>query len=135
MKDLERRFYDVELVTREEEEMGVVIGRPIVYGQVANIGLFDEIIMPGALDGADLTDVRLCLNHDTSYVYARSRRNNPNSTMRLTPDMSGLMIEADQLPVHFLASHPSYGRKEAVMMSNQKSLNFSGQLSPWVIHR
>ena len=95
MKDLERRFYDVELETREEEEMGVVIGRPIVYGQVANIGLFDEIIMPGALDGADLTDVRLCLNHDTSYVYARSRRNNPNSTMRLTPDMSGLMIEAD----------------------------------------
>lgn len=93
--ELERRFYDVELETREEEEMGVVVGRPIVYGQVANIGLFDEIIMPGALDGADLTDVRLCLNHDTSYVYARSRRNNPNSTMRLTPDMSGLMIEAD----------------------------------------
>ena len=95
MSKLESRFYDVELETREEEEMGVVIGRPIVYGQVANIGLFDEIIMPGALDGADLTDVRLCLNHDTSYVYARSRRNNPNSTMRLTPDQGGLMIEAD----------------------------------------
>ena len=95
MNELERRFYDVELETREEQDMGVVIGRPIVYGQVANIGMFDEVIMPGALDGADLTDVRLCLNHDTSYVYARSRRNNPNSTMRLTPDQSGLMIEAD----------------------------------------
>lgn len=95
VNELERRFYDVELETREEQDMGVVIGRPIVYGQVANIGMFDEVIMPGALDGADLTDVRLCLNHDTSYVYARSRRNNPNSTMRLTPDQSGLMIEAD----------------------------------------
>lgn len=93
--ELERRFYEVELETREEEDIGVVIGRPIVYGQRANIGLFDEIIMPGALDGADLMDVRLCLNHDTSYVYARSRRNNPNSTMRLIPDQEGLKIEAD----------------------------------------
>ena len=94
-KDLEQRFFDCSLETREEGEFGVVDGRPIVYNQTADIGLFDETILPGALDNADLTDVRLCLNHDTSYVYARSRRNNPNSTMRLSPDNNGMTIEAN----------------------------------------
>lgn len=94
-KDLEQRFFDCSLETREEGEFGVVDGRPIVYNQTADIGPFDETILPGALDNADLTDVRLCLNHDTSYVYARSRRNNPNSTMRLSPDAEGMRIEAN----------------------------------------
>lgn len=74
--------------------MGIIEGRPIVYNSRTNIGAFDEVIEQGALDGADLTDVRLCLNHDTSYVYARSRRNNPNSTMQLIPNEFGLDISA-----------------------------------------
>lgn len=84
----------VNLETREDGETGIIRGTPIVYNNVAHIGYFDEVIEPGALDEADLTDVRLCLNHDTSFVYARSRRNNPNSTMRLMPNTSGLDIEA-----------------------------------------
>lgn len=95
MNDFETRFYDTNLEKREDGKQGTVYGRPIVFNSVADIGLFDEVIMPGALDETDLTDVRLCLNHDTSYVYARSRRNNPNSTMRLMPDASGMTIEAD----------------------------------------
>ena len=95
MNDFETRFYDANLEKREDGKQGTVYGRPIVFNSVADIGLFDEVIMPGALDETDLTDVRLCLNHDTSYVYARSRRNNPNSTMRLMPDASGMTIEAD----------------------------------------
>ncbi len=95
MSDFETRFYDANLEKREDGKQGTVYGRPIVFNSVADIGLFDEVIMPGALDETDLTDVRLCLNHDTSYVYARSRRNNPNSTMRLMPDASGMTIEAD----------------------------------------
>ena len=95
MNDFETRFYDANLEKREDGKQGTVYGRPIVFNSVADIGFFDEVIMPGALDQTDLTDVRLCLNHDTSYVYARSRRNNPNSTMRLMPDASGMTIEAD----------------------------------------
>lgn len=95
MSDFETRFYDAKLEKRDDGKQGTVYGRPIVFNSVADIGLFDEVIMPGALDETDLTDVRLCLNHDTSYVYARSRRNNPNSTMRLMPDASGMTIEAD----------------------------------------
>lgn len=94
-KKIETRFYDVNLETRAEGEIGLVKGRPIVFGSRTDLGWFDEIIDPGALDKTDLTDVRFCLNHDTSYVYARSRRNNPNSTMRLFPGMEGLDIEAD----------------------------------------
>lgn len=90
-----KRCYDVKLETRENNGVGIIEGQPIVFGSRTNLGYFDEIIEYGALDGADLSDVRLCLNHDTSYVYARSRRNNPNSTMRLNVVETGLRIEAD----------------------------------------
>ncbi len=91
MKDLEQRAYQFEW---RAEESGVIVGRPVVYDSMTDIGYFDEIIERGALDETDLTDVRLCLNHDTSYVYARSRRNNPTSTMQLRVDQEGLMMEA-----------------------------------------
>lgn len=94
-KNLETRTFSAELEAREEGRNGIIIGRPIVYNSRTDLGYFDEVIEPGALDGADLSDVRLCLNHDTDYVYARSRRNNPNSTMRLSVDMNGMQIEAD----------------------------------------
>ena len=93
-KEMQRRFFDVSLEAREDGEQGIISGKPIVYNRVADLGYFDEVILPGALDNADLTDVRLCLNHDTSYVYARSRRNNPNSTMQLKTASDGLDIEA-----------------------------------------
>ena len=93
-KELETRFYSVELQTRAEGDDGIILGRPIVYSSRTDLGPFFEEIAENALDGTDLDDVRLCLNHDTDYVYARSRRNNANSTMRLMPNESGLDIEA-----------------------------------------
>lgn len=93
-EDFERRAYSATFETREDNGNGIITGRPIVYDSRTNLGWFDEVIDVGALDGADLTDVRLCLNHDTSYVYARSRRNNQNSTMRLNVTQHGLEIEA-----------------------------------------
>lgn len=93
--ELMQRCFDVKLEAREKNGVGTIEGQPIVFGSRTNLGFFDEIIEYGALDGTDLSDVRLCLNHDTSYVYARSRRNNPNSTMRLNVVNTGLRIEAD----------------------------------------
>ena len=83
-KTLETRYYSADYETRAEGDEGIIIGRPIVYSSWTDLGWFDEIIEPNALDGADMSDVRLCLNHDTSYVYARSRRGNLNNTMSLT---------------------------------------------------
>ena len=93
-KELETRFYIADLETREENGVGIVEGRPIVFDSVADLGPFSEMISRGALDNTDLRDVRLCLNHDTSYVYARSRNNNVNSTMRIMPDELGLRFTA-----------------------------------------
>lgn len=93
---LEQRSYSFDIraesVRAESTERGnIITGRPIVYNSRTNIGLFDEIIDSGALDGADLTDVRFLVNHDLSKIpLARSRRNNGNSTMQLTPDSTGL---------------------------------------------
>lgn len=91
MNPLEQRSYNFEV--RAEENDSIITGRPIVYNSRTNLGLFDEIIEPGALSFADLTDVRFLVNHDTSKIpLARSRRNNGNSTMKLTVDDAGMSI-------------------------------------------
>jgi len=78
----------------EENNIGVIKGRPIVFNSETDMGWYRETIDTHALDNADLRDVRLCLNHDTSFVYARSRNNNENSTMRIGVDEEGLFFEA-----------------------------------------
>lgn len=88
------RGYDWNYETREEDGKGIIEGHPVVFDQRTNIGWFDEVIEAGALDKTDLRDVRLCLNHDTSVVYARSRSNNPESTMRIWVEEDGLHFQA-----------------------------------------
>lgn len=93
-KELERRSYNFDVSAETRDDTDVITGRPIVYNSRTNIGLYDEIIEPGALDAADLTDVRFLVNHDVSKIpLARSRRNNGNSTMHLVPDQDGMSIE------------------------------------------
>ena len=92
--ELIRRGYVAE-VRAAGEGAGIIQGRPIVFGSQTDIcGLFGEVIDPGALDEADLTDVRFCKNHDTSNVYARFKRGRENNTMNLMPVLEGLDIEA-----------------------------------------
>ena len=100
-KALEKRSYNFDISTETREDgTRELTGRPIVYNSRTNIGPFDEIIDSGALDGADLTDVRFLINHDLSRIpLARSRRNNGNSTMQLTPDAEGLSIDWVRLDV------------------------------------
>lgn len=92
-KELERRNYNFEVRAEETEQGSIITGRPIVYNSRTDLGYFDEVIELGALDGADLTDVRFLVNHDTSKIpLARSRRNNGNSTMQLSIDEFGMSI-------------------------------------------
>lgn len=91
---LERRAYSFDINAEENEKGRRITGRPIVYSNRTNLGLFDEIIEPGALNEADLRDVRFLVNHDTRKIpLARSRRNNGNSTMKLSPNDNGLDID------------------------------------------
>jgi HK97 family phage prohead protease len=93
-KPLEQRSYNFEVRAEDTEHGSIITGRPIVYNSRTNIGPFDEIIDSGALDSTDLTDVRFLVNHNTSMIpLARSRRNNGNSTMKLTPDSYGLNMD------------------------------------------
>lgn len=96
-----RRNYNFEI--RAEQKAGednkgkyTLYGLPIVYNSRTDIGWFDEIIEAGALDKADLKDVRFLVNHDLSKIpLARSRKNNANSTMRLKVTDKGLEVEID----------------------------------------
>ena len=94
IKELERRSYDFEVRAEENEQGNIITGRPIVYESKTDIdGWFAEIIERGALDKADLKDVRFLVNHDISKIpLARSRRNNGNSTMQLSVDDFGMSI-------------------------------------------
>lgn len=92
---LERRSVICEVRADDADLLdGVLIGRPVVYSSPTDIcGEFEETIEPGALDGANLTDVRFLVNHDTSMIpLARSRNNNENSTMQLIVDEKGLSV-------------------------------------------
>lgn len=93
-KPLEQRSYSFEVRAESGAKGNIITGRPIVYESKTDLGWFDEVIERGALDGADLTDVRFLINHDISKIpLARSRRNNGNSTMQLSPDYEGMAIE------------------------------------------
>lgn len=73
----------------------ILSGRPILYDTPTSIndvgGSYTEIIQRGALDGADLSDVRLLYNHDLGKVpLARSPK-----TMQLGTDERGLTFTAE----------------------------------------
>ena len=95
--EFEKRFYTFEASAEKRDDgTGKLVGHPIVYNSPTDIGgMFREVVMPGALDNADLKDVPLLVNHNDNMIpVARSRRNNGNSTMRLIPDANGLGFEA-----------------------------------------
>lgn len=91
------RAYNFEIRAENNEKNGDhVTGRPIVYNSKTDLGYFDEIIEAGALDKANLKDVRFLVNHNTDMIpLARSRNNNENSTMQLEVDKSGMGIRVN----------------------------------------
>lgn len=96
----ENRSFNFEVKAEENEKGHILTGRPIVYDSRTDLGWYDEVIERGALDGADLTDVRFLVNHDTRRIpLARSRRNNGNSTMKMSVDIYGLNLDFVNLDV------------------------------------
>lgn len=94
--ELISRSYSFEVRAEDNDSGHIILGRPIVYDAKTDLGWFDEIIERGALDGADLKDVRFLVNHDIKKIpLARSRNNNKNSTMRLMIVDEGLDIEVN----------------------------------------
>lgn len=93
----EIRAFNFEVRADQNEEHGHFLsGQPIVFDARTDLGWCDEIIAPGALDDADLKDVRFLINHNTDMIpLARSRNNNENSTMQMSVDEAGMNIRVD----------------------------------------
>ena len=93
----EMRSFDFEVRAEENEEHGSTLtGRPIVYNATTDLGFFFERIDQGALDNADLRDVKFLVNHDTGMIpLARSRRNNDNRTLQMIIGSAGMDIRVD----------------------------------------
>ena len=80
--------------TADGEKALILSGRPVVYDTPTLIkdisGSYIEIVERGALDNADLSDVRLLVGHDASKIpLARTPK-----TMSLQVDEGGLQIKA-----------------------------------------
>ncbi len=120
--ELERRSYAFDVSAETKDETDIITGRPIVYNSRTDLGWFDEVIEAGALDNADLTDVRFLVNHDVSKIpLARSRRNNGNSTMKLSPDQNGMTIE---VKLDIENNSEARALKSAVMRGDISGMSF-----------
>ena len=97
METMEIRNLEFEVRAEENEEHGHFLsGRPIVFGQRTDLGWYEEVIEPGALDTTDLKDVRFLINHNTDMIpLARSRNNTDHSTMQMSVDEDGMVIRVD----------------------------------------
>lgn len=97
MKEVRVTEIRAEAPPADGEKALILSGRPVVYESATQIndigGSYIEIIKRGALDGTDLSDVRLLVGHDASRIpLARTPR-----TMSLEVDADGLTFRA-QLP-------------------------------------
>lgn len=74
---------------------GIIEGTPIVFNKRTAIAdLFFEEIDPHALDGADLSDVKLMINHMDGMIPLARHRRGKRSTMDIAIDESGMHIKA-----------------------------------------
>ena len=90
-ENYERRAYTSE-VTAEENE---IVGNPVVCGVRTQMYDYIEVIEPGALIEADISDVLLTVNHNLNDIpLARSKGGQPGETMQLTVDNYNCNITA-----------------------------------------
>lgn len=90
-KDYEQRSYASEVTAGENE----IVGNPVVCGVRAQMYDYIEVIEPGALVEADISDVFLTVNHNLNDIpLARSRGGQPGETMQLTVDNYNCRITA-----------------------------------------
>ena len=86
----ERRFFDITdhpIEVRADGEKTKVSGIAAVVNKRANIGYFDEMVMPGAFEGRLNDDVLALFNHEPNLILARST--NGKGTLRLSIDAAG----------------------------------------------
>lgn len=118
-----KEYRIAELRTAESADSKdlVLAGTPVLFNVPATITepageKFVEVILPGALDGADLTDVRLLYNHDASRIpLARTPR-----TMSLSVTEKGLEMVA-----HLPSTEEAKAVYESVKRGDLSGMSFA----------
>ena len=97
MSEFLKRNFTFDIRADTDSENGTYItGRPIVFESRTNLGCCDEIIRAGALDDADLSDVRFLVNHNAYMIpLARYKEGFKNSTMQIQIDKDGLVMRVN----------------------------------------
>ena len=94
---LERRIVPCTFRAAEEPESRLIQGHAAVFNRVADLGFFEEEILPGAFDDVLGDDVRALFNHDPNLILGRSVA----KTLRLAVDDAGLGYEVDTAPTTY----------------------------------
>lgn len=90
VNEIERRFVGgVEF--RADTGKNVLRGYAARFGSVYDMGWFTEEVSRSAFDSADLSDVRILLNHDSNQILGRTSA----GTARVGVDETGLWYEVD----------------------------------------
>ena len=139
MNKKEIRSFEFEVRAHENEEHGHFLeGRPIVFNARTDMGWYEETIDTGALNDTDLRDVRFLVNHNTDMIpLARSRNNNANSTMQLTPDEEGMAIRVDLDTAYSLHDHADterFWKVEGTKVYFYLYVGFIGEGEGWMLH-
>jgi HK97 family phage prohead protease len=133
MKDIykpERRYFNAEISLEKREEgqssRSITLRAAVTNKNSKRLAWgFVERIEPGAFDGADLTDVVACLNHDKNILYARTT----SGTLKLSTDAEGLLGSFD-------APETTHGNDLLVMVArgdiNKASFEFTVDKDRWV---
>jgi HK97 family phage prohead protease len=73
MNEKEVRYFKSPVTFREEgDEGGEIEGVAAIVNKRADLGWYDEMIMPGAFDDVLRDDVRALMNHDSNRILART---------------------------------------------------------------
>lgn len=91
---IERRYIVTDAEFRASDETGGTLrGYALRFGSVYDMGWFTEEVDRRALDGADMADVRVLLNHDPNQILGRTSA----GTAKVGVDDVGMWYEV-QLP-------------------------------------
>lgn len=122
MDKQERRYVRFDEFRDNGVDGATLRGHAATFGDVYDLGNFDERIAPGAFDKVLTDDVRALFNHDPNFVLGRTK----SGTLKLSVDKRGLYTEI-QMPESATALREAIKRGDV----DQMSFGFTVKRDSW----